>query len=232
MDERADAAYAAVAALIDHTLLAPGTTAAQIEQLCREAWEFGFAAVCVNPVHVAHCAQLLRGARAVVCGVVGFPLGATLPEIKRHEARLVTAAGGREVDAVIDIGALKDGDPDRVRRDLDAIVTACREAGAVSKIIIEAALLTDDEKVAACRMAQEAGADYVKTSTGFGPGGATVADVALMRRTVGPTMGVKASGGIRDLTALDAMVRAGATRIGTSAGVTIAREAARITRRT
>jgi len=214
-----------VAPLIDHTLLRPDATGEDIARLCDEAVEWGFAAVCVNPVWVTACAARLSMATSVVCTVVGFPLGATLPDVKAFEARRVLTAGAREVDMVLNIGALRARDLEAVRRDVDAVVEAARAAGGLTKVILEAALLTDEEKATACTIAREAGADYVKTSTGFGPGGATVVDVALIRRAVGPDMGVKAAGGIRDLDTLLAMVRAGANRIGTSAGIQIVREA-------
>jgi deoxyribose-phosphate aldolase len=210
-----------VAALIDHTLLKPDATRQAVETLCREAAEFHFATVCVNPTWVALCAERLRGSSVLTCAVVGFPLGATTPDVKQYETRRVIADGAREVDTVINIGALKSGDLALVERDIAAVTAACRARGVLSKVIIEAAYLTDDEKVSACTLAKAAGADYVKTSTGFGPSGATVADVALMRRVVGAEMGIKAAGGIRDLDALKAMVAAGATRIGASAGVKI-----------
>jgi len=159
-----------------------------------------------------------------VCTVVGFPLGATTPDVKQYETRRVIFDGAREVDMVINVGALKSGDVRLVEKDIEVVAAVCRDAGAISKVIIEAALLTDEEKVTACTLAKAAGADFVKTSTGFGPGGATVADVALMRRVVGPDMGVKAAGGVRDLAGLQAMVAAGATRVGASAGVKIVRE--------
>jgi deoxyribose-phosphate aldolase len=213
-----------VAALIDHTLLKPDATRQDIEQLCREAAEFSFATVCVNPAWVALSAARLASTPVVVCTVVGFPLGATTPDVKNYETRRVLFDGAREVDMVINIGALKSGDLRAVERDIVAVIDICREAGATSKVIIEAAYLTDDEKVAACTLAKAAGADFVKTSTGFGPGGATVADVALMRRVVGQDMGVKAAGGVRDLEGLKAMVAAGASRVGASAGVRIVKE--------
>ena len=214
-----------VAGLIDHTLLKPDASRAEVEQLCREAREFRFATVCVNPTWVGLCASLLQGSTVGVCSVVGFPLGATTPDVKQYETRRAVFDGAREIDMVINVGALKSGDVRLVERDIEAVASVCRDAGAVSKVIIEAALLTDDEKATACTLAKVAGADYVKTSTGFGPGGATVADVALMRRVVGPEMGVKAAGGVRDLAGLQAMVAAGATRVGASAGVKIVREA-------
>lgn len=217
-------APAPVARLIDHTLLKADASRTEIETLCREAAEFQFASVCVNPAWVALCAARLRDTPVAVCTVVGFPLGATTPDVKQYETRRVIFDGAREVDMVINIGALKSGDVRLVERDIDVVASACRDAGAISKVIIEAALLTDEEKVTACTLAKAAGADFVKTSTGFGPGGATVADVALMRRVVGPEMGVKAAGGVRDLAGLQAMVAAGATRVGASAGVKIVRE--------
>jgi deoxyribose-phosphate aldolase len=213
-----------VAAMIDHTLLKPDATRKDIETLCREAAEYRFATVCVNPTWVALCARLLRDAGVSVTSVVGFPLGATTADVKHYETRRAIFDGAREVDMVINVGALKSGDLRTVERDIEGVATPCREGGALSKVIIEAALLTDEEKVTACLLAKAAGADYVKTSTGFGPGGATAADVALMRRTVGEEMGVKAAGGVRDLEGLKAMVAAGATRIGASAGVRIVQE--------
>jgi deoxyribose-phosphate aldolase len=210
-----------VARLIDHTLLRPDATRAEIEKLCQEARTFTFATVCVNPTWVALCAGLLRPSSVAVCSVVGFPLGATTSDVKAYETRRAVFDGAREIDMVINIGALKTGDVRLVERDIEAVTAACREAGVLSKVIIEAAYLTDEEKATACVLAKAAGADYVKTSTGFGPGGATVADVALMRRIVGPDMGIKAAGGVKDLPALQAMVAAGATRIGASAGVKI-----------
>lgn len=210
-----------VSGLIDHTLLKPDATRQELEKLCREAAEFKFATVCVNPTWVAFCATQLRHTSVGVCTVVGFPLGATTPDVKNYETRRVIFDGAREVDMVINVGALKSGDVRLVERDIEAVAQPCREAGVISKVIIEAAFLTDDEKVTACTLAKAAGADFVKTSTGFGPGGATVADVALMRRVVGAEMGVKAAGGVRDLEGLKAMVAAGATRVGASAGVKI-----------
>jgi deoxyribose-phosphate aldolase len=213
-----------VASMIDHPLLKPDAARKDIESLCREAAEYNFASVCVNPTWVASCAQLLKGTSVVVCSVVGFPLGATTPDTKHYETRRAIFDGAREIDMVINLGALKSGDLRLVERDIEAVTAPCREFGAVSKVIIEAALLIDDEKVAACTLAKAAAADFVKTSTGFGPGGATAADVALMRRVVGDEMGIKAAGGVRDLEGLKAMVAAGATRIGASAGVRIVQE--------
>jgi len=217
-------ATAGVARMIDHTLLKPDAARAEIETLCREAAEYGFASVCVNPTWVATCARQLQGSGVKVCSVVGFPLGATTADTKHFETRRAIFDGAREIDMVINVGALKSGDLRLVERDIEAVTVPCREAGALSKVIIEAALLTDDEKVTACTLAKAAAADFVKTSTGFGPGGATAADVALMRRVVGEAMGVKAAGGVRDLDGLKTMVAAGATRIGASAGVRIVQE--------
>jgi deoxyribose-phosphate aldolase len=213
-----------VAAMIDHTLLKPDAARHDIHALCREAAEYRFASVCVNPTWVAECARLLRDTSVKVCSVVGFPLGATTPDTKHYETRRAIFDGAREIDMVINVGALKSADLRVVERDIEAVTGPCRDAGALSKVIIEAALLTDDEKVTACTLAKAAGADYVKTSTGFGPGGATAADVTLMRRVVGEEMGVKAAGGVRDLEQVKAMVAAGATRIGASAGVRIVQE--------
>jgi deoxyribose-phosphate aldolase len=214
-----------VASLIDHTLLKPEATRAEIETLCREARELHFATVCVNPTWVRLCASLLRPHGVGVCAVVGFPLGATTPDVKHYETRRAIFDGATEVDMVINIGALKSGDLRLVERDIEAVATPCRDSGVTSKVIIETALLNDDEKVAACALARAAGADFVKTSTGFAKGGATPADVALMRRVVGEDMGVKAAGGVRDYESLKAMVAAGASRVGASAGVRIVREA-------
>jgi deoxyribose-phosphate aldolase len=218
-------APADVAAMIDHTLLKPDATRQQIEELCREAAQFKFATVCVNPVWVALSARLLAGSGVGVCSVVGFPLGSTTPDVKEYETRRAIFDGAREIDMVINVGALKSGDLRTVERDIEAVTTPCRECGVLSKVIIEAALLSDDEKVTACTLAKAASADYVKTSTGFGPGGATAADVALMRRVVGADMGVKAAGGVRDLDGVKAMIAAGATRVGASAGVKIVQQA-------
>jgi len=217
-------AAGSVAAMIDHTLLKPDASQREIEQLCREAADYRFATVCVNPTWVALCGRLLRGSGVAVTSVVGFPLGATTPDVKQYETRRAIFDGAREIDMVINIGALKSGDLHLVERDIEAVTSPCREAGATSKVIIEAALLTDEEKITACTLAKAAGAEYVKTSTGFASGGATAADVALMRRVVGDQMGVKAAGGVRDLEGLKAMVAAGATRIGASAGVRIVQE--------
>jgi deoxyribose-phosphate aldolase len=213
-----------VASLIDHTLLRPDATRAAVEQLCREALQYRFATVCVNPTWVLHSSRLLKGSSVGVCSVVGFPLGATTPDVKHYETRRAIFDGATEIDMVINVGALKSGDLRMVEQDIEAVVTPCRDCHVLSKVIIEAALLTDDEKVAAATIVKAAGADYVKTSTGFGPGGATAADVALLRRVVGEEIGVKAAGGVRDLAAVNAMVQAGASRVGASAGVKIVQE--------
>ncbi len=214
-----------IAKFIDHTLLKPEATPADICNLCDEAKEYHFAAVCVNPVFVEQCAQALRDTDVAVCTVVGFPLGTHTTGTKVFETRVAIADGATEIDMVINIGALKAGQDDVVRRDIRGVVETAHCEEAIVKVIIETALLTDDEKVRACQLAKEAGADFVKTSTGFGPGGATVQDVALMRQTVGSKMGVKAAGGIRTYAQAQAMIDAGATRIGASAGVKIVREA-------
>jgi deoxyribose-phosphate aldolase len=210
-----------LARYIDHTLLRPDATAADVDELCDEAREFGFAAVCVNPTWVRRCAQRLRGSGVRVASVVGFPFGAGTTEVKAMEARRAIRDGAREIDMVINVGALKSGDHELVRRDIEKVADACREAGALCKVIIEAALLTDEEKVVSSHLAKEAKADFVKTSTGYGPGGATVHDVLLMRETVGGKLGVKASGGIRSAEDAREMIAAGATRIGASASVQI-----------
>ena len=217
-------ATGSVAGMIDHTLLKPDATRGEIEKLCREAAEFHFATVCVNPAWVATAAQLLRGTGVGVCSVVGFPLGATTADVKHYETRRAIFDGATEIDMVINIGALKSGDLAVVERDIAAVVGPCREAAVVSKVILEVALLTDEEKIAGSTLAKAAGADFVKTSTGFASGGATAGDVALMRRVVGADMGVKAAGGVRDYEGLKAMVAAGATRVGASAGVKIVQE--------
>lgn len=214
-----------LAAQIDHTLLKQDATYAQIDQLCAEAAEFGFATVCVNPIHVKRCAARLRGSKTKICTVVGFPLGATMPDVKAYETRRAVGDGAQEVDMVIPIGALKSKDDAHVRRDITYVAEAAHEGGAILKVILECCLLNDEEKIRGCQLSVAARADFVKTSTGFSTGGATAADVALMRRTVGPAIGVKAAGGIRDLAAADAMRKAGADRIGASASVKIVGEA-------
>lgn len=215
-----------VAQFIDHTLLKPEATSQQIEQLCKEALEFGFASVCINPSWVRLASSRLKGSATAVCTVAGFPLGAHTPEVKAFEARQAIREGAREIDMVINIGALKSGDDEAVYRDIKAVVDACNDGRAICKVILECALLTDDEKVRACKAARRARADFVKTSTGFSTHGATAGDVALMAEAVrGTRMGVKAAGGIRNYDDLKAMVQAGATRIGASAGVQIVKEA-------
>ena len=213
------------ASLIDHTLLKPEATESDIKKLCEEAVQFGFASVCVNPAWVKRAAEFLKGSSVPVCTVIGFPLGATLPDVKAFEARRSIFNGAREVDMVINIGALKSGDDCLVEDDIKAVVEAAHENGILCKVIIETALLTDEEKVRACLASKNAGADFVKTSTGFAKGGATADDVALMRRTVGKALGVKASGGVKGIEDARAMFEAGATRIGASVGVKIAQEA-------
>ena len=208
-----------IAAMIDHTLLKPEATPAQIEKLCAEAAEYHFASVCVNPVYIPLAARLLKGTGVKVCCVVGFPLGAIAPEQKAAEAASCAAMGAEELDMVIHVGAAKAGDWALVQRDIEGVVKAA--AGHTVKVIIETCLLTDEEKVKACEAAKAAGAHFVKTSTGFCTGGATTHDIALMRKTVGPEMGVKASGGIRDYATAMAMIEAGANRIGASAGIAI-----------
>ncbi len=210
-----------LARLIDHTLLKPDATQQEVAQLCFEARKYGFASVCINPTWVTLCAQLLKDSLVKVCTVIGFPLGATAPEVKAFEAQTAIEHGATEIDMVINIGALKARDLELVAKDIHGVVTASHARGAIVKVIIETVLLTDEEKTIACLLSKEAGADFVKTSTGFAGGGATVKDVALMRRTVGPEMGVKASGGVRTFEDAESMIKAGATRIGASAGVKI-----------
>ena len=211
-----------IRARIDHTLLKPEATRDGIEQLCKEAAENCFASVCVNPTWVSLCADLLRESPVKVCTVVGFPLGATLPEVKAFEARRAIQNGAREVDMVINIGALKSHDHALVERDIRAVVEACGPH-VVSKVILEMTLLTQEEKVAGCSLAKAAGADFVKTSTGYAGGGATIDDVKLMRQVVGADMGIKAAGGIRNEEDAKKMIAAGATRLGTSASIKIVR---------
>jgi deoxyribose-phosphate aldolase len=210
-----------LAKYIDHTALKPETTADDIDQLCHEADQYQFASVCVNPTWVKRAATHLRGTDVKVCSVIGFPLGATTAEIKAMEARRAIRDGAREVDMVINVGALKSSDHATVLTDIEKVVDSAHEAGAIVKVILETSLLTDEEKVIASTLAKQAKADFVKTSTGFSGGGATVYDVALMRETVGPSMGVKASGGVRTKSDVENMIAAGATRIGASAGVQI-----------
>ncbi|GGE74513.1 deoxyribose-phosphate aldolase [Priestia taiwanensis] len=205
--------------LIDHTVLKADTKKEQIITLCQEAKENNFASVCVNPTWIETAAELLKGSGVDVCTVIGFPLGANTPETKGFETKDAIAKGATEVDMVINIGALKDKNDELVERDIRAVVEAAN--GTLVKVIIETCLLTEEEKVRACELCVKAGANYVKTSTGFSTGGATIEDVALMRKTVGPDIGVKASGGVRDLQGMEDMVKVGATRIGTSSGVVI-----------
>ncbi|MGB3400624.1 MAG: deoxyribose-phosphate aldolase [Candidatus Deferrimicrobiaceae bacterium] len=207
--------------MIDHTLLKAEASHDEIAQLCYEARKFHFASVCINPANVALCSDLLKGSEVLVCTVVGFPLGATPTEVKVFEAQQSIKNGASEVDMVINVGALKSRDYERVEEDIAAVARVCDAHDATLKVIIEAALLTDEEKVIACQLAKVAGAEFVKTSTGFGPGGATPEDVALMRRVVGPNIGVKAAGGIRTREDAEKMIKAGATRIGASASVKI-----------
>jgi deoxyribose-phosphate aldolase len=212
---------ASVAALIDHTLLRPEATAPEIRKVCAEARQHGFAAVCVNPYWTPLVTGELAGSRVKVCAVIGFPLGANATSIKVAETMEAVRAGAREIDMVLNIGELRGGNHEGVLRDIRAVVDAAHQGGAIVKVILETALLTDEQKLIACGWAKDAGAEFVKTSTGFGPAGATVEDVALMRRAVGSAMGVKASGGIRTLADLQKMVTAGATRVGSSSSVKI-----------
>lgn len=208
-----------LAKYIDHTALKPYTTKQQIEQLVNEAREHGFMSVCVNPTHVKYAHELLKGTDVLVCTVVGFPLGANTPDVKAFETKSAIANGAGEIDMVINIGAAKDGNYDLVREDIKAVVDAAGDI--TTKVIIETCLLNDEEKVKVCEIAREVGADFVKTSTGFSTGGATAEDIALMRKAVGPDMGVKASGGVRSYDDVMTMIDNGATRIGASAGVQI-----------
>jgi len=215
-----------IASLIDHTILKPDATRADILKICREARQYSFASVCVNPYWVPVVRAELAGSPVKVCTVVGFPLGATSTEAKVAEAAAAVRAGAQEVDMVINVGALRSGEHEAVKLDIQAVVRVSHEAGAIVKVILETALLDDNQKAVACTLCKLAGADFVKTSTGFGPSGATAHDIALMREVVGPNMGVKASGGIRTLSDLKTMTAAGATRIGASASVKIVEAAA------
>lgn len=212
-----------IAAYIDHTLLKQDATVQQIDRLCAEAAEYHFASVCVNPWYVPRCVKNLEGSGVKVCTVVGFPLGATTLETKVFETLQAVKSGAKEIDMVINVCAMKSGNTKAIEQEIQALAAAV-EGAAILKVIIEACLLTDEEKVLACQIAKRAGADYVKTSTGFSTGGATVSDVALMRKTVGPEMGVKAAGGIRDYATAKAMIEAGASRIGASAGIAIVQQ--------
>jgi deoxyribose-phosphate aldolase len=211
-----------MASMIDHTILKPSATKAQIIQLCKEAKEYQFASVCINPCFVKLASSELKGSGVKTCTVIGFPLGANTSELKAIEAKTAIMEGAQEVDMVINIGALKEGDLQYVENDIAKVVQASK--GTLVKVIIETCFLTDEEKVSVCNLAKKAGAAFVKTSTGFGSGGATPADVALMRHTVGEGVGVKASGGVRNLTDALAVIEAGANRIGTSAGLAIMNE--------
>ncbi len=210
-----------LAAMIEHTLLKPDATPDQVRKLCAEAVQYGFWAVVVQPVYVRLAAEALAGTKVHVATVAGFPLGANVTAVKAFEAERAIADGAREIDMVLDIGALKSGAYDAVQQDIAAVVAVCHGAGAVCKVILEVGYLSHAEKIEACRRAVRAGADFVKTSTGFGPGGATAADIALMRATVGPKVGVKAAGGIRTYAAAQEMIMAGANRIGASASMQI-----------
>jgi deoxyribose-phosphate aldolase len=216
---------AGFAGLIDHTLLKPEASRDEIRKLCQEAAKFGFASVCINPWYVPLAAELLRGTKVKVCTVVGFPLGATLPQVKIYEAEETIKLGAQEIDMVINIGALKSGQDDVVQSDIRGVVEASHRGGAICKVILETALLTVEEKVRASIACKQAGADFVKTSTGFSTSGATAEDVALMRAVVGSEIGVKAAGGVRSFEDLKKMVCAGATRIGASASVKIMEQA-------
>lgn len=210
-----------IASFIDHTLLKPEASEADVLKVCAEAAEYGFKSVCVNPIWVKTVTTALKGSGVLACSVVGFPLGATPTDVKSFEARGAVLDGADEVDMVINIAAALAGDKGALVEDIAAVAETVHAGGAILKVIIETALLTDEQKVLACQAAVEAGADFVKTSTGFNGGGATVHDVALMRRTVGPDLGVKASGGVRSLADAQAMIAAGATRIGASSGIAI-----------
>jgi deoxyribose-phosphate aldolase len=212
--------------LIDHTLLKPEASRDQIRTLCQEAQRFGFATVCINPWHVPLAAELLRGTNIKVCTVIGFPLGATLPQVKIYEAAEAIQLGAQEIDMVINIGALKSGQYDAVESDIRGVVEASHRGRAICKVILETALLTTDEKVRAAEICKKVGADFVKTSTGFSTAGATAEDVALLRAVVGPAMGIKAAGGVRTLEDVKKMLSAGASRIGASASVKIMEQAA------
>lgn len=210
-----------LAKTIDHTLLKPDATKDKIDLLCKEALEYHFASVCINPGYVKQCASLLKGSDVKVCTVIGFPLGATTTESKVCETKNAIENGATEVDMVVNVGMLKSGDLTFIESDIRSVAETAHDGGALLKVILETCLLTDDEKVAACEAAKNATADFVKTSTGFSTGGATLHDIELMRKTVGPEMGVKASGGIHSREEAEAMLAAGATRIGASAGVKI-----------
>lgn len=209
-----------IASIIDHTILKPEATAEAVKRICEEALKYNFASVCINPSNIKLAAELLKGSQVKVCTVIGFPLGANTTEVKAFETRDAIEKGAQEVDMVINIGKLKDKDYDYVRNDIKAVVEAAK-GKALTKVIIETCLLTDEEKVMACKLSVEAGADFVKTSTGFSTGGSTPADIKLMRETVGPDIGVKASGGVRSYDDAVAVIENGATRIGASASIAI-----------
>ena len=209
-----------LARMIDHTILKADATEMEVEKLCTEALEYNFASVCINPSMVEKAANMLKGSDVKVCTVIGFPLGATTTEVKAFETEDVIKKGATEVDMVINVGKLKEGNIEYVKKDIEAVVNAAK-GKALTKVIIETCLLTDEEKVTACKLSKEAGADFVKTSTGFSTGGATASDIKLMRETVGPNLGVKASGGVRSLEDAMAMIENGATRIGASASIAI-----------
>lgn len=209
-----------LARMIDHTILKADATEMEVEKLCTEALEYNFASVCIYPSMVEKAANMLKGSDVKVCTVIGFPLGATTTEVKAFETEDVIKKGATEVDMVINIGKLKEGNIEYVKKDIEAVVNAAK-GKALTKVIIETCLLTDEEKVTACKLSKEAGADFVKTSTGFSTGGATASDIKLMRETVGPDLGVKASGGVRSLEDAMAMIENGATRIGASASIAI-----------
>ncbi|MBS5937400.1 deoxyribose-phosphate aldolase [Clostridium sp.] len=209
-----------LAKMIDHTILKPEATEKEVEKLCKEALEYNFASVCINPSMVEKAAEMLEGSDVKVCTVIGFPLGATTTEVKAFETEDVIKKGATEVDMVINVGKLKEGNLDYVKKDIEAVVKAAK-GKALTKVIIETCLLTDEEKVTACKLSKEAGADFVKTSTGFSTGGATAKDIKLMRETVGEELGVKASGGVRSLEDAELMIENGASRIGASASIAI-----------
>lgn len=209
-----------LAKMIDHTILKPEATEKEVEKLCKEALEYNFASVCINPSMVEKAAEMLKGSDVKVCTVIGFPLGATTTEVKAFETEVVIKKGATEVDMVINVGKLKEGNLAYVKKDIEAVVNAAK-GKALTKVIIETCLLTDEEKVTACKLSKEAGADFVKTSTGFSTAGATAKDIKLMRETVGEGLGVKASGGVRSLEDAELMIENGASRIGASASIAI-----------
>ncbi|KPV63194.1 MAG: Deoxyribose-phosphate aldolase [Candidatus Bathyarchaeota archaeon BA2] len=213
-----------LAKMIDYTLLKPDATEDDIIKVCKEATKYNFASVCINPVYVSLATKLLKGTGVKVCTVVGFPLGANAPEIKAFEAKNAIEKGAQEIDMVMNIGALKSGNYELVKKDMTAVIEVAKERNVVTKVILECGFLTDEEKVTVCKLAKEAGADFVKTSTGFGPSGATIHDVKILKKVVGGNIGVKAAGGIRSYKDALMMIKAGADRIGASAGVEIVKE--------